>query len=106
MCAGQTVFVPLLRNNVKKGDRVGVIGIGGLGHLAIQFASAWECEVVVFSSTDGKREEALEFGAKEFWNTKTMDGEKIDKLDHLVVTTSKIPDWSLYGPASPLMTWY
>jgi D-arabinose 1-dehydrogenase-like Zn-dependent alcohol dehydrogenase len=95
MCAGQTVFVPLWRNKVKKGDRVGVIGIGGLGHLAIQFAAAWGCEVVVFSSSDNKKEEALAFGAKEFHNTKSLEGKDIGKLNHLIVTTSMIPDWSL-----------
>jgi D-arabinose 1-dehydrogenase-like Zn-dependent alcohol dehydrogenase len=100
MCAGQTVFVPLWRNKVKKGDRVGVIGIGGLGHLAIQFAAAWGCEVIVFSSSDSKKEEALGFGAKEFWNTNTMTGDGVGKLNHLIVTTSRIPDWSMFVPTA------
>ena len=96
MCAGQTVFVPLFRNNLKPTDRVGVVGIGGLGHLAIQFAAAWGCEVVVFSGSDSKQQEALGFGAKEFYNTKKLTAASLPKkLDHLIVTTSAQPDWDL-----------
>lgn len=95
MCAGQTVFIPMLRNGFKPGERVGVIGIGGLGHLAIQFAKAFGCEVVVFSSTDGKRKEAIRFGATEFWNTKKFKVGEVKKLDHLIVTTSAQPNWEL-----------
>ncbi|CAG8984171.1 hypothetical protein HYALB_00008173 [Hymenoscyphus albidus] len=97
MCACQTVFVPMLRNGFKKDDRVGIIGIGGLGHLAIQFANAFGCEVVVFSSSDNKKEEAMRFGAKEFWNTKNLKAEDVKKLHHLVATTSAQPNWELYA---------
>lgn len=96
MCAGQTVFVPLFRNGVKPTDRVGIVGIGGLGHLAIQFAAAWGCEVVVFSSSDNKKQEALRFGATEFYATKNLKAADVPaKLDHLIVTTSMKPDWDL-----------
>jgi D-arabinose 1-dehydrogenase-like Zn-dependent alcohol dehydrogenase len=96
MCAGQTTFVPFFRGGIKPTDRVGIVGMGGLGHLAIQFASKWGCDVVVFSGTDSKKEEALGFGAKQFVNTKTLG--KIDigrKLDYLLATTSVQPDWDL-----------
>lgn len=90
-CAGQTVFMPLLRH-VTPGDRVGVVGIGGLGHLAIQFASKWGCEVVAFSGSERKKAEAFSLGATEFVLGNDLKLEK--KLDHLFVTTSKHPKWA------------
>ena len=86
------MFMPLLRH-VKAGQRVGVVGIGGLGHLAIQFARHWGCEVVAFSGSEGKREEAFGLGASEFV---VMNGREVvleKKLDHLLVTTSQHPKW-------------
>ncbi len=66
MCAGITTFSPLKRH-VKPGDRVGVIGIGGLGHLALQFAKAMGAkEVVAISRTPSKQAEAASFGATGF----------------------------------------
>lgn len=95
MCAGQSVFTPLLKY-VKPGARLGVVGIGGLGHLAIQFAAKWGCEVVAFSGTEGKREEALRLGAKEFVATNGVEKLEMEgKLDHLFVTTSQHPKWAL-----------
>lgn len=97
MCGGATVFNALQFHGVKSTDRVGVIGIGGLGHLAIQFAAKMGCEVVVFSGTDSKREEAMKLGATEFHATKGQKEIKIDgQIDHLLVTTSAQPDWDLY----------
>lgn len=54
---------------VKSTDRVGIIGVGGLGHLAIQSAAAMGCEVVASSRTDSKKEESLKLGAEEFCTT-------------------------------------
>ncbi|KAK5052752.1 hypothetical protein LTR84_002618 [Exophiala bonariae] len=97
MCGGATVFNALQFHGVKSTDRVGVIGVGGLGHLAIQFAAKMGCEVVVFSGTDSKKEEALKLGATEFYATKDQKEIKINgKIDHLLVTTSAQPDWDLY----------
>ncbi|KAF2813293.1 GroES-like protein [Mytilinidion resinicola] len=99
MCAGITVYTPLIRN-VKPGQRVGVVGIGALGHLAIQFAAAMGADVVAFSGTEEKKSEAIKFGAKEFVATKgktDLAAElKGGLLDHLVVTTSAVPDWKQY----------
>lgn len=96
MCAGQTVFVPMMRYGMKSGDQAGIVGIGGLGHLAIQFAAALGCKVAVFSSSDSKKEEAFGFGGTEFYNTKSMKASDLPrKLDHLIVTTSVKPDWNL-----------
>ncbi|RMZ91151.1 hypothetical protein DV736_g1616, partial [Chaetothyriales sp. CBS 134916] len=99
MCGGATVFNALQFHGVKSTDRVGVIGVGGLGHLAIQFASAMGCEVVVFSGTESKKEEALHLGAREFVATKAKKELKLSKpIDHLLVTTASQPDWKIYFP--------
>jgi D-arabinose 1-dehydrogenase-like Zn-dependent alcohol dehydrogenase len=99
MCGGATVFNAMQFHGVKSTDRVGVIGVGGLGHLAIQFASAMGCEVVVLSGTESKKEEAIKLGAKEFYATKGKKELDIGRpLDHLLVTSSAQPDWSMYLP--------
>ena len=59
MCAGITVWTPLTQFGVKPTDVVGVVGIGGLGHLAVQFAAKLGCEVVALSGTEAKKEKAF-----------------------------------------------
>ncbi|KAL4066912.1 chaperonin 10-like protein [Scleroderma yunnanense] len=106
MCAGATVFNALELHGVRPTDRVGVVGIGGLGHLAIQFAAKMGCDVVVFSSTESKRDEAMALGAHEFYATKGAKNLDIGRpVDHLIVTTSMNPDWKLYLPIiAPMAT--
>ena len=58
-------FSPMIEF-LKPTDRVGIVGVGGLGHLAIQFSSKMGCDVVVFSGTEAKHEDALMLGAREF----------------------------------------
>ena len=110
MCGGATVYNALRSFNggVKPNDRVGIIGIGGLGHLAIQFAAKMGVQVVVFSGTDAKKEEALALGANEFVATKGVSELKVsDPIDHLIVTTSFQPDWKLFLPVlAPSATIY
>lgn len=90
-CAGATTYNALVQV-VKPGDRVGIIGIGGLGHLAIQFARKLGTEVVVFSTSKSKEEEARKLGASEFYLLDEL--EKLPKPIHtLVVAGSKYPDW-------------
>ncbi|KAF7596067.1 hypothetical protein BBP40_003329 [Aspergillus hancockii] len=97
MCGGSTVFNALRVAQVKPTARVGIIGVGGLGHLAIQFAAKMGCQVVAFSGSDNKEEEAKELGATEFYATKGVMELKLEKkLDNLIVTTSSQPDWNLY----------
>lgn len=96
MCGGATVFNALRFYGIKSTDRVGIMGVGGLGHLAIQFASKMGCDVVVFSGTDGKREEAVRLGAKEFVAMKGKGAEELRegigrRLDVLLVTMSRQP---------------
>jgi len=94
-CGGITAFNPFVINNIKPTDRVGVIGIGGLGHLALQFAKAWGCEVTAFSSTPDKEAEAKELGAHHFVASK--DPKEIEKiaasLDIILVTINVPLDW-------------
>jgi D-arabinose 1-dehydrogenase-like Zn-dependent alcohol dehydrogenase len=93
MCAGATVWGALYEYGIKSGDRVGIVGIGGLGHLAIQFAAKMGMEAVVFSSSESKRQEALDFGASEFYATSNPGNLKdITKINHLLITTSFNPD--------------
>lgn len=102
MCAGATVFNALEMYGVRPTDRVGIIGVGGLGHLAIQFAANMGCEVVVFSGTDSKKEEAMKLGAEEFYAMKGVRGpedlpKQLKPINHLLVTTSAKPDYALYS---------
>ncbi|KAF5391204.1 hypothetical protein D9757_003167 [Collybiopsis confluens] len=90
LCAGPSVFSPMIEF-LKPTDRVGIMGIGGLGHLAIQFARAIGCDVVAFSGTEAKREDAISLGAREFYatsNVEDFDSLNISKpLDGLIVTS-------------------
>ncbi|KAJ3785426.1 chaperonin 10-like protein [Lentinula aff. detonsa] len=105
MCGGSTVWTPLV-NHVKPYHRVGIVGIGGLGHLAIQFAAKMGVEVVVFSATESKRDEALRLGAKEFYATKDVDDYStlgvIKQIDRLMIcTSSKLNLASFYPLLNP-----
>jgi D-arabinose 1-dehydrogenase-like Zn-dependent alcohol dehydrogenase len=80
---------------VKPGDRVGILGVGGLGHLAIQFANKLGHEVVVFSTSKSKEEEARQLGASEFYTFDELD--KVTKpVDTLVLTGSRYPGWKKF----------
>ncbi len=97
-CGGITVFNPIVQNGIRPTHRVGVIGIGGLGHMAIMFLNKWGCEVTAFSTSPDKKEEAHELGAHHFVNVKE-DGA-LDKLagrfDMVLNTTNVSLDWDAY----------
>ena len=96
MCGGATSWSPLYESRLKPGSRVGILGVGGLGHLAIQFASKMGMDVVVFSGTESKEQQARQFGASEFH---VIDGPEklkgVGKVDILLVTSNVNPDLSM-----------
>lgn len=96
-CAGITVFNPLVQFDIKPNSHVGVVGIGGLGHLALQFLHAWGCEVTAFTS-DAKRNEALELGADHTLNSRDENAvaEAAGRFDMILSTVSVKLDWNLY----------
>lgn len=97
-CGGITVFNPIVQLGVKSTDRVGVIGIGGLGHMALQFLNAWGCDVTAFSTSPEKEQEAKDLGANHFINSK--DEEALDGLansfDFIISTVNVNLDWDKY----------
>lgn len=97
-CGGATVFNPLLQFDVRPTHRVGVIGIGGLGHLAVQFLRAWGCEVAAFSSTDSKRDEILQLGAHRVINSRDESQLKAVRgaFDLVLNTANADLNWGLY----------
>lgn len=103
-CGGITVFNPIVMSGVQPTDRVGVIGIGGLGHLALQFLNKWGCEVVAFSSNPAKREEILKMGAHQVVDSR--DANAMAKLTgslNFVLSTVNVPlDWNaILGTVAP-----
>jgi len=96
-CAGITVYSPL-RQHARPQSRVGVIGIGGLGHLAIRFARDFGCEVTAFSSTPAKESEARAHGAHHFVSSVDERALKAQResLDLIVSTVNSPLDWKRY----------
>jgi len=97
-CGGITVFNPLLQFDIKPTDKVAVIGIGGLGHLALQFLNAWGCEVTAFTSSEEKKKEVLSMGAHHTLNSRDQsDIEAAAGRFDLVISTVNVKlDWNLY----------
>ncbi len=97
-CGGITVFNPIVQFDVQPTHRVGVIGIGGLGHLALQFLSAWGCDVTAFSSNPAKEAEARGLGAHHFVNS--CDAAAIaavaNSFDFILSTVNADLDWGSY----------
>lgn len=99
MCGGATVFNALRAFGAQGTETIGIMGVGGLGHLAIQYAAKLGCNVVVLSGSDRKKDEATKLGAKEFIATKDAKELKPSrKIDRLLVTTSAQPEWSKILP--------
>ncbi|CAH0058213.1 unnamed protein product [Clonostachys solani] len=95
MCAGATVWTVLSEYGVLSTQRVGVMGIGGLGHLAIKLAAAMGCEVVVLSSSEAKRQEAMDYGASEYHVFRCGDKPPVEfkPLKHLLLCGSASVDY-------------
>ena len=94
LCGGITVFSPLMMH-AKPTDRVGIIGIGGLGHMAVKFAAAYGCDVTAFTSSEGKFDEARGFGANHVVSSKDSAAIKnlAGRFDLLMSTVNVPLDW-------------
>jgi uncharacterized zinc-type alcohol dehydrogenase-like protein len=95
LCGGVTVFNPLLTYTKPK-NRVGIVGIGGLGHLAVKFAAAFGCEVTAFTSNESKFKEAHDFGAQNVISSRNSSAIQkfVGYFDLLLVTVNVPLDWS------------
>jgi len=98
LCGGITVYNPLRTYNVNPSSRVGVVGIGGLGHLAIQFAKAFGAEVTAFSTSAAKEAEARAMGARNFVNTRESKAmkEMAGTQDFILTTINADQEWGTY----------
>lgn len=99
LCAGVTTYSPLMRANFKKGDKVGVAGIGGLGHIAIKLAVSKGAEVYAFTTSAAKVDDIKSFGAKEVIVVNTLDKLQpfYGKLDYLISTIPYAYDVASYA---------
>lgn len=92
LCGGVTVFAPFMDFEISPTARVGVIGIGGLGHMALQFANKWGCEVHAFTTSHDKDEEAHRLGAHHVHHTRENDAfKKIAGSLDLIISTINVP---------------
>jgi uncharacterized zinc-type alcohol dehydrogenase-like protein len=98
LCGGITVYSPLRNHGVRPSSRVGVIGIGGLGHMGIQFAKAFGADVTAFSTSKDKENQAKELGAHHFVNTRDTGALKkvAGSFDLLLSTVGADQDWGAY----------
>lgn len=96
LCGGITVFNPLLEFEILPTSRVGIVGIGGLGHMALRFARAWGCEVTAFTSSPNKADEARSLGAHRVVSSR--NSEEISaiagQLDLVIITANAPLDWN------------
>lgn len=98
LCAGITVYSPLRNHGIRPSHRIGVVGIGGLGHIALQFARAFGAEVTAFSTSKDKEAEALSLGAHKFLNTRDTGALKkvAGSFDFILSTVSADQDWQAF----------
>jgi uncharacterized zinc-type alcohol dehydrogenase-like protein len=98
LCGGITVYNPLRDHAVNPSSHVGVVGIGGLGHIAIQFARVFGAKVTAFSTSAGKEEEARALGAHHFVNSRESKAMKevAGSFDFILNTANADQDWNVY----------
>lgn len=98
LCAGITTYSPLKHWNIGPKDKVGIIGLGGLGHMAVKLARSFGAEVVVFTTSPGKTEDALKLGAHEVVLSKDPNAMRKhrESLDFIIDTVSAPHDLDAY----------
>ncbi|MFU8780580.1 MAG: NADPH-dependent aldehyde reductase Ahr [Kiritimatiellia bacterium] len=98
LCGGITVFNPLVEYGIRPTDKVAVIGIGGLGHLAVKFCSAWGCEVTAFTSSGPKLQDALKLGAHHALDSRDPAAVQsvAGRFDLILSTVNVALDWNTY----------
>ena len=88
LCAGITSYSPIMQAGVKRGDKVGIAGFGGLGHMGVQYAVSLGAEVTVFDITENKRSDALRMGAARYVNVNNPEELKgLDKQFDFILST-------------------
>ncbi|MBK1882813.1 NAD(P)-dependent alcohol dehydrogenase [Luteolibacter pohnpeiensis] len=98
LCAGITTYSPIKRWGIKPGDKVGVVGLGGLGHMALKFAHAFGAKTVLFTTSPGKTEDAKRLGADEVVVSKNEDemAAQVGSFDFIIDTVSADHDINTY----------
>jgi uncharacterized zinc-type alcohol dehydrogenase-like protein len=98
LCAGITTYSPLKHFALKKGDKLAVVGLGGLGHMGVKFGHAMGAHVTVLSHSPGKRADALKLGADDFLATKdeSVFKENAGRFDFILDTVSADHDYNAY----------
>ncbi len=98
LCAGITTYSPLRHWNVRKGQKVGVVGLGGLGHMAVKLANAFGANVVLFTTSPGKTADALRLGAHEVIISKnqTEMQKHLGSFDFILDTVSAAHNLNTY----------
>lgn len=98
LCAGITTYSPLRQWNVGKGQKVGVVGLGGLGHMAVKFAHAFGAQVVLFTTSPGKAADAKRLGADEVVVSKNPDEMKphLSSFDFILNTVAAPHNLDVY----------
>jgi alcohol dehydrogenase (NADP+) len=98
LCAGITTYSPLRHNKVSSGQKVGVVGLGGLGHVGVKLAKAFGAHVVVFTTSSNKVDDAMRLGADEVVNSKNADEMKqhLNSFNFILDTVSAQHDINAY----------
>ena len=98
LCAGITTYSPMHHWGVTKGKKVGVVGLGGLGHMAVKFAHAFGAHTVVFTTSPNKKDDALRLGADEVVVSRNADEmqKHAESLDFIIDTVSAPHDLNAY----------
>ncbi|HYV20540.1 MAG TPA: NAD(P)-dependent alcohol dehydrogenase [Verrucomicrobiae bacterium] len=99
LCAGITTYSPLRHWNVGKGTKVGIVGLGGLGHMAVKLAAAFGAEVTLFTTSPGKSADAKRLGAQDVVVTRDNDAELLKRAatyDFILDTVSAKHDLNMF----------